>query len=189
MKTCSVCGVVKPLLDFVKDNRKKAGVGARCKVCHNSMTRKYDADRQYTPEQIARKREYYDRWKQEMAASVEFQESIRRAKEKWRQANADAVREKNRRWKAANKDRVAEHVRHRQAKLRRAVPSWADRAKMLEIYRFAEEFRAAGFDVHVDHIIPLSGEMVSGLHCEGNLRVCLASVNQSKGNRLVDHLL
>ena len=36
---------------------------------------------------------------------------------------------------------------------------------------------------HVDHIIPLQGAIVSGLHVEGNLRVITATENMIKRNR------
>ena len=43
----------------------------------------------------------------------------------------------------------------------------------------------SGVDWHVDHIIPLNGNNVSGFHVWNNLQVIPASVNLSKGNREV----
>jgi len=65
------------------------------------------------------------------------------------------------------------HVRER-------TPAWADRAKIDAIYA---EARSKGLTV--DHIIPLRGKLVSGLHVHNNLQLSPASVNFSKGNKFI----
>jgi len=61
------------------------------------------------------------------------------------------------------------------AKLKR-TPSWANISKIKEIYSKCPE----GY--HVDHIIPLSGKIVSGLHVETNLQYLTAHENLLKSN-------
>ena len=61
-------------------------------------------------------------------------------------------------------------------KLQRTVP-WADLKAIKEFYKNCPK----GY--HVDHIIPLQGENVSGLHVLSNLQYLTKSQNSSKGNR------
>jgi len=73
----------------------------------------------------------------------------------------------------------------RQERLRQATPSWADKeaikAKYAECRRLNKE---NGPRTHcVDHIIPLRGDAVSGLHVENNLRVVPSWINARKQNR------
>jgi len=70
----------------------------------------------------------------------------------------------------------------RQYKLARLnrTPAWANQSKIAEIY---QEARKLGLTV--DHIIPLCGKLVSGLHVENNLQLLPGPTNFSKGNSYV----
>ena len=61
----------------------------------------------------------------------------------------------------------------------RAMPIWANRNKILNIYKNCPK----GY--HVDHIIPLKGKLVSGLHNEFNLQYLIAIENIRKKNYYV----
>jgi hypothetical protein len=109
----------------------------------------------------------------------------------WYAQNKDRALASQEAWRAANRDRwnaamAATSKRYQVAKTDR-VPPWYDHARAQEVYDFAAEFRQAGFEVDVDHIVPLQGETFSGLHWHGNLRVCLATANRSRRNRLCPH--
>lgn len=77
-------------------------------------------------------------------------------------------------------------ARYRASKLRR-TPDWLspeDLIKMQEEYMIAKKLEdITGDKYHVDHIVPLQGADVSGLHVPWNLQVIEASENLSKGNR------
>ena len=55
----------------------------------------------------------------------------------------------------------------------------AELAEVQGLYDFCRIFK--GFEV--DHIVPLNGKTVSGLHVLANLRVLPVSENRSKGNK------
>lgn len=67
-------------------------------------------------------------------------------------------------------------AKRRSEKLQR-TPAWSDLDRIREIYAGCP----SGF--HVDHIIPLNGEKVSGFHVPENLQYLPAAVNTQKSNK------
>jgi 5-methylcytosine-specific restriction endonuclease McrA len=81
-------------------------------------------------------------------------------------------------WRKANTGRVKAYGAMRRAAERTQCPSWADQSALLDIYLKCPE----GYSV--DHIVPLRGKLVSGLHVPWNLQYLTPTENQAKGNRL-----
>lgn len=81
---------------------------------------------------------------------------------------------------------MAEYARLRSAHLKQAQPPWADRKKIRDVYLACQMIsEMSGVPHHVDHIVPLRGKTVCGLHIETNLQILTASDNLRKSNSYV----
>ena len=86
-----------------------------------------------------------------------------------------------------NPDMYQAYARNRKSHIKKATPSWdmeltelvVKEAYNLKMIRKGE----TGVDFHVDHIVPLKGKSVSGLHVWNNIQVIPAKLNLEKGNR------
>ena len=93
----------------------------------------------------------------------------------------------NRQWRKDNRAScTAYNSKWRNMRICR-TPKWVDAEELwliAEVYDLAERRnKATNIKWHVDHIIPLQGRLVSGLHVISNLQVIPAKLNLSKGNK------
>ena len=64
-----------------------------------------------------------------------------------------------------------------------AQPDWADVNAIRRIYKQARQMRREGYDVEVDHVIPLINDYICGLHVPLNLKIVPRLYNAKKSNR------
>lgn len=164
-----------------KDNKEK--VSATSRAWRNANANKMKALKKAwnaaNPEgQKLRSRKWY----------LANKEKANRQHYAWAERNPERAKSAIAAWTDANRGKVNSIAAKRRAALRDRIPAWSDLKAIEEVYRDASEFRQAGLEVDVDHFIPLQGELVSGLHVPGNLRVILSSVNRSKSNRFDVHI-
>ncbi len=135
---------------------------------------------------LAKRKERYEKNKEkERAYSKKYQEANRERtsahKKKWRDNNPENHKAGNKIWEKNNPKAVsARGAKYRASKLQR-TPSWLTGGHFEEINKVYETCPEGW---HVDHIIPLQGDCVSGLHVPWNLQHLPAYSNRSKGNRL-----
>lgn len=108
----------------------------------------------------------------------------------WRAANPDKVKQQaplKRAYKQRNPQRATANLAKRRAAKLQRTPNWlsADDLWMIEQAYEIASLRAKLTKVawHVDHVIPLQGELVSGLHVPTNLQVIPWFDNLSKANK------
>jgi len=92
---------------------------------------------------------------------------------------------KNVRYKQANAGATLANSTLRKKHVKIATPKWANILRIKNLY--AESFavtKITGVRHHVDHIIPLRGKLVCGLHIQENLRVVPWYVNLQKGSKI-----
>lgn len=106
--------------------------------------------------------------------------------EAWSARNPEKVKAYAKKTKALNSGRILAHtVKRRLAKISR-TPAWLtpdDHWLIEQTYELAAaRTKIFGFTWHVDHIIPLQGKLVSGLHTPYNLQVIPGAENVRKSN-------
>ena len=105
----------------------------------------------------------------------------------YQKANPDKEKARKAAWKKANPAKVAaQTVKRYAAKLQR-TPKWLSKEQLKEIEEFYIDAHAiqgfSGIPQNVDHIVPLQGENVSGLHVPWNLQIMYGPENWRKRNK------
>jgi 5-methylcytosine-specific restriction endonuclease McrA len=164
--------------------RKTKGVCVECMKLEwqrgNETRAEYFAEYNKSEAGQKAKRVYYERNKETVVERAQARTAEK--KQSYRRAH-----------KAANPDLYRELVNARRRRFRQATPKWLTAEHKLEIrmkYRLAIELsRRLGTPHAVDHIVPLQGEEVCGLHVPWNMEVITQEENLKKSNKLVDPTL
>lgn len=93
-------------------------------------------------------------------------------------------------WAKDNKDKANAKTALRRAARKRAVPKWltAEHKQIMQLmYAVARRVsKETGIVYELDHIYPLAGETVCGLHCPENLQLLTRIQNRAKHNRITE---
>lgn len=102
----------------------------------------------------------------------------------WYAKNKTSVADRHAKWARENSHLTAARTRKRDAAKLNATPAWADFEVIKDFYAEAARLTLETGILHeVDHIVPLQGKNVCGLHVPCNLDVITKAANLSKGNR------
>jgi len=129
-------------------------------------------------------------------------EKERNRNKKYKNGNREKVNEMARRHYHNNKHRIsiyrklyrsrnpfihcANEAKRKAAKLK-ATPSWANLEEIKKVYAESKKLsEETGVLHHVDHVVPLRGKAVCGLHVHYNLQVITAIENSRKYNKMVE---
>jgi len=168
LKICSKCGEELPLELFEKRKDSADGMRGCCRDCTRKTKQQYrDNNRESVRAQQSK---WIENNRQHHNANCK----------KWADGNRDKTRHFVKSWAIRNRGKRAFTENKRRAAKLNATPVWADLGEILDIYE------SCPVGHHVDHIIPLQGKNVCGLHVEYNLQHMLAKDNLAKSNKLME---
>ena len=109
----------------------------------------------------------------------------------WEKTNKQKRLNTKKIWKENNKEKINAATALRRATKLKATPSWLTKEHKKQINNIYKKClnitKQTGISHNVDHIVPLKGKKVCGLHVPWNLQILTATENNSKNNRLVEH--
>ena len=177
MKKCSSCKIDKDLACFSKAKKARDGLQCQCKDCSSSAGKLW---RTNNPERASQLSARWAKKNRKIATAGVLE---------WQRNNREKARAFSRDFYYQNKPyMMARSAERRARKMRQTLPLTKEQRREIgNLYLLAARMtKETGIVHHVDHIVPLKGVTVRGLHVPWNLRVISAFDNMSKGNKF-DH--
>ena len=162
-KVCKTCLATKPISEFYKQSTRGGyGVRGTCKLCDNAKKKQY---------------------------RTLLGENLLERKKSEYQRNRQSRLNQKRIYRQENKGKINALVAARKKVIKQRTPKWLtedDKWIIQETYELAAlRSKLFGFSWHVDHVIPLQGKQVSGLHVPNNLQVIPGVENIRKKNKVL----
>ena len=191
-KKCKACETEKSLFDF-RQSKNRSGTYTyrnQCRSCEREASLKYEAENREKRRQ--EKRDFYATNLEKELERKRLHYALNTEKEKarsarWREENREYLREKDRQDAKNRPAYFCYKTQKRHAAKLQRTPAWLSEEQLKEI-QVEYELSAwcsqvMGVKYNVDHIVPLQGKTVCGLHVPWNLRVIPASDNFRKSNK------
>lgn len=160
MKTCNKCKTDKPLTEFRKHSSTKDKLTTYCKPCLQEQVKGW----------VQNNKEHLNVWNAN-----------------YREKNKKQINANQKRWRENNKGKKNADTALRFAAKMQRTPKWLTKEQKQEIKQFyvmaSELEKVFPWTQCVDHIVPLRGKDVCGLHVPWNLQILSAKDNMEKGNR------
>jgi len=193
-KICTKCLLSLDLYQFSKAVTNLDGLRNWCRSCCKQYKKIHYQD---LANKVTR-REGCKKWKkanpEKVRASWKRSDPTKRreAARRWRETNRELARERKNRSVKKNPGLYNYICALRHAKKLQATPKWLTKEDFIKIKAIYQECARlnkihGARSYHVDHIHPLRGESISGLHCPLNLQILTAEENHKKGNKFLDN--
>jgi hypothetical protein len=167
----------------------------RCSACRSDYLKQYYKEnknallknmQQYREDNPSKIKDgqskYYETYKSKvLARNSEWRKNnvdkVHKSNKDKYERNKSVIKVKQKQYRADNPEVFkAAHAKRKATKLQQ-TPPWYSHADAVAVYKELKP----GY--HVDHIVPLQGKNVSGLHWHHNLQVLPATENMSKSNK------
>lgn len=173
-KKCCKCKDELPHPAFSKNKSRADGLNSYCKKCMTAYRKKYNRLPMVKKKSAETSLAYHHKHRDRLVADMVG----------YHQDNREQILERQGEY---YKDNIAYMLQRasigRGERAKRAV-LWGNQELIDGFYEEARRLtELTGIKFHVDHIIPLQGKLVSGLHVEGNLQILTQYENQSKLNK------
>lgn len=182
-KHCTKCNTSKTREAFSKKASSKDGLESQCKACRKKKQAAYRiANRAAIREQkVAYREAHREAIRAQKAARYEaHREAILEQQAAYRATNREAVLKRHAEYRAANPGLLA--AISAKGKCGRAAPPWLTDDHLTALKQTYAQ--AAEDGAQVDHIVPRTHPLVSGLHVPWNVQVLEPTLNIRKRNYL-----
>lgn len=190
-KVCSTCKELKSASEFYKTDKVKSGLISQCKECCKKWQQQNKDRRKAICKRYAEKQSSKEKkkaWTDSNRERINKRANELRTIKRWEGRERPEVigrKASIQKYYQSNKDKYCHQRAVRRAVTLQATPVWANKQKILKIYKLLKRLNAiTPRKYHVDHIVPLNGKTVCGLHNEFNLRIVDSKENLAKSNKV-----